>query len=642
MCGIVGLFSYGAAANVDERVLGAMRDTMSHRGPDGAGLFVSPDRRLGIAHRRLSILDVSVNGAQPMATADGRYLIVYNGEIYNFRELREDLEEKGLHFRSSSDTEVILALYAREGAGMLKRLRGIFAMAIWDTFERRLWIVRDPVGVKPVYYAVHQGQFVFASEIKAIVALPGFPRDVDEPSLYHYLSFLTPPAPNTLFRNIFKLEPGHTLTVDADGTVRKYQYWDPFDGVVVDSDVDAAERLLALLRESVRSQMVSDVPFGVFLSGGIDSSANVALMAGLMDEPVRTFSIGFKGQEDYNEFKFARMIAKQYGTDHHEMQLEVDDLLGFLPSLVHYQDEPIADPVCVPVHFVAKLAKTSGVTVCQVGEGSDELFCGYPYWGNVLTAERIGRAVSGVPSSLRALAPATLRALGYGDTGKYEMVRRGASGETMFWGGAEAFTEAQKRRLLHPDLLARLGQITSHDIVLGYRRQFEARSPRGDDALGWMTYLDLRFRLPELLLMRVDKMAMAASVEARVPFLDQEIIRFALGVSSARKMRGGRLKQLLKESVADILPAEIIDRPKQGFQVPVNEWLIAGIGSATDEALTDFTRQHPYLRQDYKEAFGRPLDGAKTWYLLNLALWHRHWIEQRPMPPRFEEAAASA
>ena len=642
MCGIVGVFSYGGPADLDVNVLGAMRETMVHRGPDGAGTFVSPDRRLGLAHRRLSILDVSANGAQPMATPDGRYLIVYNGEIYNFRELRQELEDDGVKFFSATDTEVILALYAREGASMLRRLRGIFALAIWDTLERRLWIARDQLGVKPVYYAVHQGRFVFASEIKAILALPGFPRNVDEPSLYHYLSFLTPPAPNTLFRGIFKLEAGHTLTVESDGTIRKTQYWDPFDGVVPVSDNDAPERLLALLRESVEYQMVSDVPFGVFLSGGIDSSANVALMAGLSDEPVETFSIGFKGQEGYNEFKFARMIAKQYGTNHHEMELEVDDLLGFLPSLIHHQDEPIADPVCVPVYFVAKLAKASGVTVCQVGEGSDELFCGYPYWANVLAAERWSRAVSGVPSSVRALAPAALRALGYGDTGKYEMVRRGAAGQELFWGGAEAFTEAQKRRILHPDLLARVGAMTSYDVVLDYRRQFEERSPHPADALAWMTYLDLRFRLPELLLMRVDKMAMAASVEARVPFLDPNVVRFALGVSSERKTRGGKLKPLLKESVSGLLPKEIIDRPKQGFQVPVNEWLIEGIGSAADDALADFTRQHRYLRSDYKQGFGRPLDGAKTWYLLNLALWHRHWIEQRPMPERFESAAATA
>lgn len=641
MCGIVGVFSYGGSADVDEHVLAAMRDTMIHRGPDDAGTFIAPDRRLGLGHRRLSILDVSVNGAQPMATPDGRYVTVYNGEIYNFRELRGELEEAGARFRSSSDTEVLLAMYAREGPAMLKKLRGIFALGIWDALERRLWIARDPLGVKPVYYGLYQGRFVFASEIKAILALPGFPRDVDEQSLYHYLSFLTSPAPQTLFRGISKLEPGHTLTVEADGTLRKHQYWDPFDAVTKERDQDAAERLLLLLRAAVKRQLVSDVPFGVFLSGGVDSSANVALMAGLIDEPVKTFSIGFKGQDAYNEFAYARMVAKQYGTDHHELQLEVDDLLNFLPSLIHYQDEPIADPVCVPVYFVAKLAKDSGVTVCQVGEGSDELFCGYPYWSNVLTAERWSRAAAVVPPALRALAPAALRAFGYGDTGKYEMVRRGTTGQTMFWGGAEGFTEAQKRRLLHPHLLDRVGAVTSHDVVLDYRRQFEERSPTMDDPLAWMTYLDLRFRLPELLLMRVDKMAMAASVEARVPFLDQELVRFALGVSSKRKLRDGRLKQLLKESVGGLLPPAIIDRPKQGFAVPVNEWLLTGIGSATDEALGDFTRAHPYLRADYKRAFGRPFDGAKTWYLLNLALWHRHWIEQRPMPAQLEVPAAS-
>ena len=642
MCGIAGVFSYAAPADVDIRVLNAMRDTMAHRGPDGAGTFISPDGRLGLAHRRLAILDVSASGAQPMATPDGRYTTVFNGEIYNFRELRAELEADGVSFRSLTDTEVILALYAREGAAMLRRFRGMFALAIWDALERRLWLARDRVGVKPLYYATHQGRFVFASEIKAILELPGFPRQVDKTSLYHYLSFLTAPAPRTLFDGVFKLEPGHTLTVEPDGTIRKTRYWDAFDGVGRESGPDLEEQILEKLRESIRYRMVSDVPFGVFLSGGIDSSANVALMAELMDEPVQTFSIGFEGQEAYNEFQYARLVADKFGANHHEVRIGMDDLLGFLPDLIQFQDEPIADPVCVPVYFVAKLAKAHGVTVCQVGEGADELFCGYPYWGAVLKAERWSNAVSSVPPFVRALAPAALRLLGYGDTRQYEIARRGAAGEGLFWGGAEAFSEAQKRRMLTPDLLRELGPISSYEVVRQYREQFEARSPAPGDRLSWMTYLDLQLRLPELLLMRVDKMTMGASVEARVPFLDHELIRLVLGISQSRKIPGGRLKHLLKEAVGGILPDEIIDRPKQGFRVPVDEWLVEGIGPTADEVLNDFTREHPYLRADYRQRFGRPLDGAKTWYLLNLALWHRRWIEQRPMPQAVQRAAAIA
>ncbi|MBI4737955.1 MAG: asparagine synthase (glutamine-hydrolyzing), partial [candidate division NC10 bacterium] len=525
MCGIVGVYNYGnPGLPLQAGTIAGMRDTMEHRGPDDAGVFVSPDGKLGLGHRRLSILDLSSLGHQPMATADGRYWIVYNGEVYNFRELRAELEPKGYIFRSASDTEVLLALFTEYGPKMLHRLRGMFAMAIWDAREERLWLARDRIGIKPLYYTCRDGRFLFASEIKAILGFPGIPRSVHLPGLHHFLSFLTTPAPLTLFEGIQKLPAGHTLTVQRDGSVTLEEWWDVFDGVqprLGGNEAAMAERVLHLLRESIRYRMVSDVPFGVFLSGGIDSSTNVALMAELMDRPVETFSIGFTGEERYNEFPYARQIAERFRTNHHEVQIGVNDLIDFLPQLIHHQDEPIADPVCVPVYFVARLAKEHGVTVCQVGEGSDELFCGYPLWGWFLRSARWNRGFAPLPRPVRRWAPALLRTAGKHHGLPYECLRRAAEGDTLFWSGAEAFYESQKAELLTPWVRERLGGLSSYEVVAAHRQRFLERSPL-PDFLTWMGYIDLKLRLPELLLMRVDKMTMATAVEARVPFLDHE------------------------------------------------------------------------------------------------------------------------
>ena len=632
MCGIVGVFNYGSPAlRLDGDTILRMRDTMAHRGPDDAGVYVSPDGRLGLGHRRLSILDLSSLGHQPMASPDGRYWIVYNGEVYNFRELRAELEPKGYTFRSNSDTEVLLALFSEYGPKMLHRLRGMFALAIWDAREGRLWLARDRIGIKPLYYSCQGGRFVFASEIKAILAFPGIPRSVHLPGLHHYLSFLTTPAPLTLFEGIHKLPAGHTLTVDRHGNLTLEEWWDVFDGVRPPTDQNEAaiaERILHLLRESIRYRMVSDVPFGVFLSGGIDSSTNVALMAELMDRPVETFSIGFTGEERYNEFGYARRIAERFRTNHHEVQIGVDDLIAFLPQLIHHQDEPIADPVCVPVYFVAKLAKDHGVTVCQVGEGSDELFCGYPLWGWFLRVAWWNRGFGLLPRPVRGWAPALLRAAGMHHGLPYECVRRGAEGETLFWTGAEGFFETQKRELLTAWVRKRLQGISSHNVVAHHRQRFLERTPN-PDFLTWMGYMDLKLRLPELLLMRVDKMTMATAVEARVPFLDHEFVQFAMGLPQALKVPGGSLKHILKLAVASVIPQEIVQRKKQGFGVPVAEWFLRELGPVVGNALRQFADDQPYFDAGYVDRLLCSNNAALSWFLLNFALWHRQWIEER-------------
>ncbi len=642
MCGIAGVVSLNGAPPVDERLVSRMADVIAHRGPDDAGLYVAPDRRAALANRRLSIIDLSPAGHQPMSTPDGTLWIAYNGEVYNYADHHSSLEAKGYVFRGHSDTEVILYLYQESGPAALEKLRGMFAIAIWDERNRQLFLARDRIGVKPLYYTFAGGQFIFASEIKAILQHPAVERAVDEEAFYHFLSFLTSPAPRTLFKGICKLMPGHYAVLDADGHLHITEYWDIPDSAQPHPGWTARqyqEALLAELRESIRLRMVSDVPFGVFLSGGIDSTINLALMAERLDHPVQSFSIGYAGHERYNEFQYARQAATLFGANHHETIIGEDDLLAFLPGLVYHQDEPIADPVCVPIYYVSKLARDSGTIVIQVGEGSDELFAGYTHWLDILRLYHgLWRAFTRLPASLRRLALAAAP-LNRGSI-RYEYIRRAAAGEELFWGGAEAFGEAQKSRLISPALRVRLGDLSSWDVIAPYRRRFEVRTrdlSGADDAGGladyvnWMAYLDLRLRLPELLLMRVDKMSMATSVEARVPFLDHIFVGLVMSIPERLKLNGyATTKHLFKEAVRGLIPDAIIDRPKQGFSVPVEEWLHTRLGGVIDRKLADFAARTDYFdpaairslldRRDYL-----------TWYLFNFVLWHELWIE-RPGP----------
>jgi asparagine synthase (glutamine-hydrolysing) len=629
MCGICGIVTIGDGPRVDAALLDTMRDTIAHRGPDDAGSWISADGRVGLANRRLAIIDLSPAGHQPMSNEDGSVWIAYNGETYTYAEHRGALQAKGHLFRSRSDTEVIVHLYEEYGHDCLHRLRGMFGIAIWDEGKRELLLARDRLGVKPLYYTFAGGQFIFGSEIKAILRHPTVKREIDLAAFYHFLTFLTPPAPDTLFKGIHKLPPGHRAVLKADsGQFRVEEYWDVYDAARYDPQLTAhdwAERLRQKLAEAVKLRMVSDVPFGVFLSGGIDSTVNTALMAAQMDRPVQTFSVGYKDAPGYNEFGWARQAAAHFNADHHEVQIDAHDFIEFLPKLIYHQDEPIADPVCVPLYFVSKLAKDSGTTVIQVGEGSDELFCGYRHWIDILRLHSgAWRAYSFAPRPLRQLA---LAGAGLALNGvRYEYVRRATEGEELFWGGAEAFGEARKDGLIGESVRRAMGDISSHDVIRPFRKKFLERSPH-DDYLSWMGYLDLRLRLPELLLMRVDKMTMATAVEARVPYLDHEFVGLAMSIPQSLKVGDPiQPKRLLKQAVRGLIPDAIIDRPKQGFRVPVTDWMAEALGRMGRDTLHKFCARTDYFRWPAVEQLIDQHDEL-AWYLLNFALWHERWME---------------
>ena len=624
MCGIAGVVSFGDFQVTPEYVT-ALREPLAHRGPDGAATWVSDDRRVGFGFRRLAIIDLSETAMQPMENEDGSVRLLMNGEIYNHAELRPELEQAGHCFRTDhSDTEVVVHAFEEWGIDCLHRLRGMFALAIWDERERRLWLVRDRVGIKPLYWSVHHGRLVFGSEVKALLADPEQPRAVDEEALYHYLSFLTTPAPSTMFAGIKKLPAAAWLRIDFDGTLQERRWWDPLDGgaIVQDrSDDELAGLVLDELRTSVAYRKVSDVPVGIFLSGGLDSSTNAALFAHGEERPVQTFSIGY--DENYpsspSELGWARRVAQLVGAEQHERILTQDDVLGFLPRMIEILDEPIADPVGIPIYYLSELARSRGVIVAQAGEGADELFCGYPSWRTHLRLERANALP--VPKTVKRLGLAALRAAGQSTSRPHEFLRRGAEGLPVFWGGAEAFTETQKRRLLSARLRRDHATTTSWDALAPIRQRFEARAWERTP-LNWMTYLDLSLRLPELLLLRIDKMSMAAGLEARVPFLDHKLVELAFAIPTAAKTRNGELKGLLKRAVRDLLPDEIIDRPKQGFRVPVDEWFLDRLGERTRSELDGFCRETDLLdRAEVERVLARPKRDA--WYLLNLALWWR-------------------
>ncbi len=664
MCGIAGIFYPNSLTPPEMSTLKSrlteMAEAMAHRGPDGDGLWASDDARIGLAHRRLAIIDLSDEARQPMANADGTVHITYNGEIYNHLSLRQELQEQGYQFRTDhSDTEVLVHGYTAWGLqGLVQRLDGMFAFAIWDSKNHRLSLARDRIGIKPLYFTRAGSAFRFASEIKAILTDPAVPRVPDMHALGHYLSFMITPAPMTLFKGIYKLPAGHIMEIEANGHARAQRYWDAVPGQSPlaarhgHSEQDLATGIRDRLTEAIEKRMMSDVPFGVFLSGGIDSSANVALMSDVSDRPVETFTVGFKDHTHLNELDHARLVADKFQTNHHEVLIDSRDMQGYLADLVHHQDEPIADWVCVPLYFVSKLAKDSGVTVVQVGEGADEQFCGYDSWMTYLSFhEKFWQPYHrytpqlfrrGIGELVKTWAPT---ARGAGAQGVEALLRAGR-GQELFWSGANAFWNVHKERVLgnlgeNADLsdlndmgldVTGLASHDSGDVAGGYFNAFDRHHP-AQDALTRMAHAEFRLRLPELLLMRVDKVTMSTSVEGRVPFLDHALVEYTMDIPMADKLRGGVKKHILKRAVEGLIPDQIIHRPKMGFAAPVADWLRGDFGAEAERAVltSPLVNGGPldkaYISRLFDEHRRHGADHAlHLWTLHNLTAWHDHWI----------------
>lgn len=624
MCGIAG-FTRSWVAEDPKRLLAVMGEAMRHRGPDASGTHI--DDEIALVHRRLSILDLSPLGNQPMVSHCGRYIIVFNGEIYNFLELRTSLEKKRITFTSKTDTEVLLELFAQEGAACLNKLNGMFAFAVWDTLEKKLFLARDRIGKKPLYYFLGgNGQLAFASELKSILAIPGVNREIEPTAFCDFLKYHYVPTPKTIFKNISKLPPGHYLTLAQGQTPQVHEYWDVrFTGTSVLSVDDAVEQLLHLLHDSTQLRMISDVPLGAFLSGGVDSSAVVALMAAANPGQVRTCSIGFEDKE-HDESTYALEIAQLFATNHHEYQVR-EDIQATVHQLPHYFDEPFADSSAVPTFHVSRLARQA-VTVALAGDGGDEIFAGYDKYAIELK-ENLARHY--VPEPLLSLVNTVCHGR------QWPLARKAASfSGSALLDPARAFyrsntwaDDATVANLLADQVKA---DVRGYDPAEQTARYWN--KVRGADHVTCMLYTDLKTYLPDDILVKVDRMSMAHSLEVRAPFLDYRIIEFAATLPSHFKIKGKRQKIILKKAFEHLLPQNILNRSKHGFTVPLDAWFRDELHATAEQHLFQSGPMAEwfnlrFIRRLWDEhQAGRFNHGLTLWGLLMFALWQRKYMPE--------------
>lgn len=643
MCGISGVFHFNNSKTVQETRVVKMRDTLVHRGPDNAGVYISPDKKVGLGTRRLKIIDLTDAGHMPMGASrlnsKSKTWITYNGEVYNFKKLRVELEKKGYRFRSQTDTEVVLNSYLEYGFDCVKRFNGMFAFTIWDEKKKIFFAARDHLGIKPFYYAVQNGTFYFGSEIKAILAHPDFKKELNEEGVSHYLTFGSTPAPHTLFKDIQKLPAAHYLLIREKGEIEKKEYWSP---IATDNkqqtrgEKEYVEEVRALLRDSIQSQMVSDVPFGCFLSGGIDSSTNAALMSESLGKPVETFSVGYKDFQNKNEFQYSRKVAEFLGKKPHELLLDESHMREFLPQYARFADDPNSDPVCFPLFWLSKFTRDSGTTVIQIGEGADEIFAGYEQYIKALKLYKTyWRRMEKFPNAAKRLLSGVLKLINSPKLHwSREYIQRFAQNQEPFWGLAIAFGDAQKNKLLTTEFKNVLAKPSYETVEHHYKELKKIDSEA--DFLKRITYLEIKHRLPEFLLARADKMMMAHSIEGRVPFLDHRLVELAFNMPDHIKIKGNEPKYILKKAVQGIIPDEIIHRKKQGFLNPISEWLKPE--SNISKELTDIIfnsklRERSILNYDYVKKVihthqNRGIDQHfKIWNLITLSLWYDYWMK---------------
>lgn len=623
MCGISGIYNFSDAKPIDRSVLKRMTDDLIHRGPNDEGYFI--ENHIGLGSRRLSIIDLA-GGHQPIFNEDESCVIVFNGEIYNYQELMPFLISRGHQFRTRSDTEVILHLYEEEGENCLTRLRGMFAFAIWDRKKQQLFVARDRLGIKPLYYYIKDGRCLFASEIKSILEDASVEKDIDLEALSDYLSFIYIPAPKTIFKNIKKLPAGHYLIVGPE-TARITPYWDVcFDAIRQEPEETLLEELYHLLNEAVRMRLVSEVPLGAFLSGGIDSSSVVALMSQLMQDPVITCSIGFR-EEKYDELKFSREIADRFKTRHHEYVVE-PKALEVLEKLVWHYDEPFADSSAIPTYYVSKLAREH-VVVALSGDGGDENFAGYRRYFYDRLENRIRNKI---PDTVRRYVVRPL-AHAYPKADWAPQIFRAKTlltnlyydpGFAYYNSVTPGFKDKDKTKLLKREITESLAGYSSYSVLEGYFRKVQRLDP-----LSQVQYVDMKTYLVDDILTKVDRASMAVSLEARVPLLDHKLVEFIATIPPSLKLKGKTSKYIFKRTMARLLPEQTLTRRKMGFAVPLERWFRNEIkGLAQDVLFRPNAVVNRYVNTDLvKRVWEQHQNGlrdhsTKLWILLMFELWH--------------------
>ena len=619
MCGIAGFIGIQRGRDHTGELIDSMCKVIRHRGPDDQGVWVGDGAALGM--RRLSIIDLA-GGHQPIFNEDQSILIVFNGEIYNYRELGKELQERGHRFTTNSDTEVIVHAYEEYGDDCVKHLRGMFTFAIWDRKRQRLLAARDRFGKKPLNYYWDGQRLIFGSEIKSILEA-GIPREINSIALDEYLVYGYVPTPNTLFKGVLKLPAAHILIYE-DGHISTKRYWDlPFTPTCQDDEATAIERTRALLKDAVQVRLMSEVPLGAFLSGGVDSSVVVGLMSQMMSQPVKTFSIGFE-EDDFSELPYARKVAKHFGTDHHEFFVR-PELISVLPQLVWAFDEPFADASMLPTYYVSKLAREH-VTVVLTGDGGDEIFGGYKHYERELS-------INHIPALIRSLLKYGSMLMPDGMRGRNRLRNMGSDLATRFAQSYTRYPFGSRPSMYDSEYFA---HVRDHNPYEQHIREF--RTAQQLDIMAQMQYVDSRIYLPDDILVKVDKASMFNSIETRTPMLDQQLVEYVSSLPSTIRTRNGVLKDLLKKVAADMLPAEILTRPKQGFGPPIERWFRSDLTNYAHELLDS-----PRARQRgiFNPEFIRNLliDHASTkgvnhssaiWTMLCLELWFQVYMDKSP------------
>ena len=631
MCGICGKLVFNSGQKVATELVDRMMSVISHRGPDGQGKYLSGP--VGLGHARLAIIDLST-GDQPMTNEDGTIWLVYNGEIYNFQELREGLIKKGHTFRSTCDTEVIIHLYEEYGVECASHLRGMFAFALWDSRQQALYLARDRVGIKPLYYANTGRAFVFGSEIKSILCDPEVKREVNHEAIHKFLTFMYLPGSDTLFKGIHKLDPGHYLFI-KDGKVRCEQYWDlRFDATANGKSLaETADELYQFLRRTVKEHMMSDVPVGVLLSGGVDSTAILSCAVHETSKKIATFTIGFGGQEFADERPFARLAAERFGSDHHEITISPREFSDFLPSYVWHMEEPVCEAPAIALYYVSKLA-SQHVKVVLSGEGGDEAFGGYQNYRNLMLFERLKRTAGPFNGLLSSVAGALGRMNGSVRFKKYAPLFNIPLSSYYYSRVGTPFSYFNTRRaeLCTGDFLSAADGKADVQIV----DELFSRVG-GQPLLNQMLYVDTKTWLPDDLLVKADKMTMANSLELRVPLLDHLVLEFAARLPVRFKVRGMATKRILKEAFKNEIPQEIINRRKTGLPVPLKKWMRNDLKDYIHEVLLGEKSLHRgYFRKSAIEDLiqSNAVNGSlmkELFSLLTLELWHTEFVDSQAL-----------
>jgi asparagine synthase (glutamine-hydrolysing) len=635
MCGICGIVSFSSEIPVRKTILQQMNDTLHHRGPDDEGYYIDPNQGVGLAMRRLSIIDLTT-GKQPIANENKSMWIVFNGEIYNHLHVRCRLEQKGHMFSTRSDTEVILHAYEEYGVNCVDHLNGMFAFAIWDSQRKRLFIARDRIGVKPLYYYYTSKNFLFASELKAILAHPDVPREIDFTALDQFLTFEYIPSPRSIFKDIHKLPPGHRIILEGGSEPYVEQYWNVTFLPTNLSEDESIEQLTELIRDAVKIRLMSEVPLGAFLSGGIDSSTVVAFMSELTEMPVKTFSIGF-GDPTYNELPYARLVADAFKTQHHEEYLEAD-INEMVMHLVSKFDEPFGDFSIFPTYLVSQMARQH-VTVVLSGDGGDEIFAGYETY---LAQGIDARWYSRLPRRLRQHTLPHLADMIPPQPAKKGLINKtkrfiegGSLPETWQHTRWMMFMKHQEKTMLyHPDLYATLTGYSASDVIEEYFQQANQTNK-----LAQQQYVDVKTYLVDDILVKVDRMSMATSLEARVPLLDYRVVELALNLPPHLKLKGKETKVVLRRMMNKHLPQQVLNKGKEGFSIPMKHWLQKELQPIMNDLLAPNTiRRRGYFNPktvaqwQVEHISGHANHSHRLWALMVFEIWHRQVYEAKGLP----------